>query len=86
MRNYKPGDRVILGKHIGNWSSAMNQYVGKKATLMREYKNGMESAGRKGTAWQVDLDSGYWQWEENYFDRYPCEKVKACIAHKQRQS
>ena len=63
--SYKTGDEVILGKHQAgpnwskNWNSDMEQYVGKKATIiglsMVEPVTGYH-------LYLVDIDVGAWHW------------------------
>lgn len=60
-----PGDKVILGEHIGtpgtdkNWSALMDKYVGKETTI--EFFES-DDDGWGEPVYRVAIDSKVWQW------------------------
>ena len=54
---FKVGDKVLITKSHKNWSSSMDQYCGKIATLTSICDSG---------SFKIDIDGEYWHW--NYGD------------------
>lgn len=65
MTKFKAGDRVIIGRHTNyypshgrNWTTAMEKYVGKIATLV------IISSIFEPYEWIIDIDRGQHTWRE----------------------
>lgn len=52
-KEFRIGDKVLITKSNENWSSEMDKYVDKVATLV---------SGTDGGNFKIDLDDGYWSW------------------------
>jgi hypothetical protein len=52
-KEFRIGDKVLITKGSENWSSEMDKYVDKVATLV---------SGTDGGNFKIDLDDGYWSW------------------------
>ena len=66
----KIGDYVVITKGTNNWSSTMNQYIGKVAKLT-------SCLSYDKNTFRIDLDNGDWEWQlkHNHFRKAEPDEI-----------